>query len=370
MISTYERWMEDERIPIVEGDGTDLRAVQVEPWPRLNALGSFVDLRGLEGLTGMYVCEIPPGGAVLPEKHCFDEVIYVLSGRGTAKVWNGAEESDPHGSAVFEWQEGSLFAPPINTWHQFFNTSGVEPARFVAVTTAPLVLDVFHSVPFVFGNTHVFDDRFDGKATYFDTVRPAYQTRPNRSRLVWETNFVADLRAEIEVQGSQRHGSAGTVAHELSGNSLTGHIAEWAPGRYGRAHHHMGGAVLVIVRGEGYTLMWPLEAGTRPYESGNADQVVRVDWREGSAFSPPTAWFHQHFVTSCGSALQLAIRYGSTKFGFRFHDLQNRGGFDVDVRNGGVMIELDDEDPEVRRQYEGALAAAGLEFRMLQPSES
>lgn len=359
--------MEAEGIPILEGDGADLRAVEVGPWARLNGLGAFVDLRGLEGLTGMYVCEIPPGGALAPERHCYDEVIYVLSGRGTAKVWNGPQEAGSQGAAVFEWQQGSLFAPPINAWHQLFNLSGVEPARFVAVTTAPLVLDVFHSVPFVFDNTHVFDDRFDGSATYFDTVPPAYQTRANYSRLAWETNFIADLRAEIEVQRNRPHGSAGSVAHELSGNTLAGHISEWTPGRYGRAHHHMGGAVLVIVRGEGYSLMWPLEAGPRPYESGNADQIVRVDWREGSAFSPATAWFHQHFVTSSGPALQLAIRYGSTKFGFRFHDLQLRGGADVGMRKGGVMVELEDEDPEFRRLYKQELAAAGVEYQM--PSE-
>ena len=126
----------------------------------------------------------------------------------------------------------------------------------------------------------------------------------------------------------------------------------------------MGGAVLVIVRGEGYTLMWPMEAGTRPYESGNADQVVRVEWSEGHAISPPTAWFHQHFVTSREPAVQLAIRYGSVKYGFRFHDTLNRGGFDVNVSDGGVMIELEDEDPEIQRQYQEALAEAGVEYKM------
>ena len=35
---------------------------------------------------------------------------------------------------------------------------------------------------------------------------------------------------------------------------------------------------------EGYSLMWPNEWGTRPYESGYGDRVVKIDWAPG-AFS-------------------------------------------------------------------------------------
>ena len=39
------------------------------------------------------------------------------------------------------------------------------------------------------------------------------------------------------------------------------------------------GAVLLILRSQGYSLMWPQEVGVHPYEAGFEDQVVRVDWQ-------------------------------------------------------------------------------------------
>ena len=93
-------------------------------------------------------------------------------------------------------------------------------------------------------------------------------------------------------------------------NTLIGHLAEWPVGRYHKAHFHGGGAVLLILRSEGYSLMWPNHLGTRPYENGFGDEVVRVDWLPGSVFSPPTNWFHQHFNTGAEPALQLALRCG------------------------------------------------------------
>ena len=35
-----------------------------------------------------YVCEITPGKALAPQHHLFEEMILVLSGRGSTTVWN------------------------------------------------------------------------------------------------------------------------------------------------------------------------------------------------------------------------------------------------------------------------------------------
>ena len=101
------------------------------------------------------------------------------------------------------------------------------------------------------------------------------------------------------------------TSFDMGGSTLVGHLAEWPVGRYHKAHVHTGGAILLIRRSEGYTLMWPQEAGIRPYKSGNGDQVIKVNWREGSVFSPPSGWFHQHFNTGKEKARQLAFRYSS-----------------------------------------------------------
>src|SRR5437867_313343 len=111
-VTTYERWMQEEAIPIVRGHGvTDLHEIQLEPWPRMEGRGAFIQLQGMEGLSGMYTVEIPPAGALNTEKHIYDELMYVLQGRGTTEVWNR-----PNGPRkTFEWETGTLFAPPLNT---------------------------------------------------------------------------------------------------------------------------------------------------------------------------------------------------------------------------------------------------------------
>ena len=143
----------------------------------------------------------------------------------------------------------------------------------------------------------------------------------------------------------------------MGGSTLVGHIAEWPVGRYHKAHFHQGGAILLILRSQGYTLMWPPEAGIRPYQSGHADQVVKVDWREGSVFSPPSGWFHQHFNTGNEKARQLAFRYSgqSGKYLLGCWRAINKEGVRTSVRDGGTMIEYEDEDPQIRLDFEAAI---------------
>ena len=97
------------RSPIVEGYGLDVANVQMGPWARRGGRGAFVQLRGMEGATGMEVVEIPAGKALEPEKHLYEMVFYVVEGLGSTEVWQEAE-----GKRFFEWGPGSLFAPPAN----------------------------------------------------------------------------------------------------------------------------------------------------------------------------------------------------------------------------------------------------------------
>src|SRR4051812_37936283 len=117
--SGYQLWMESEEIPIIRGHGiSDVMDIELGPWPRLGGRGAYIELVGLEGVTGLYVAEIPPGGQLAPEKHLFDETIYIVSGRGSTKVWEGARDDPAGREVVFEWQAGAMFSPPMNTWHE------------------------------------------------------------------------------------------------------------------------------------------------------------------------------------------------------------------------------------------------------------
>ena len=89
-------------------------------------------------------------------------MIYVLDGRGSTAVWNDAGKK-----ISFEWKAGAIFAIPLNCSHQHFNGSGDKPARFVAVTNAPVIINAFGDVDFVFNTKRDFKERFDGEPEYF-----------------------------------------------------------------------------------------------------------------------------------------------------------------------------------------------------------
>jgi hypothetical protein len=104
----------------------------------------------------------------------------------------------------------------------------------------------------------------------------------------------------------------------------------------------------------------------RPYKSGNGDKVVRVNWREGSVLSPPSGWFHQHFNTGTEQARQLAFRYSgqSGKYLLGSWRAVNKEGVRTSIRDGGTLIEYEDEDPQIRDDFEAALRPAGLAMEM------
>ncbi len=357
--STYESWIQAEGIPILGGFGIeDIKAVAKEPWSRTGGKGAFLQLKGLEGFTGVYVGEIFSGGALNPEKHLYEEMIYILQGMGATEVWSNSAQK-----VQFEFQPGSLFALPLNSWHRLVNGSK-EPVIYLAVTSAPLIMDLLHDPEFIFGCDYTFDQRFDGRPDYFTPTTKRGESL--KGFWVWESNFMSDI-VSAPLDSAERKGAGVRItAVEMSGSSLVGHIAEWPIGRYHKAHHHQGGAVLLILRSEGYTLMWPQEAGIRPYERGRGDQVIKVDWKVGSVFSPPTGWFHQHFNTGAEKARQLAFRYSghSGKYLLGIVKALNKEGVRTSTRDGGTLIEYEDEDPQIRRDYEATVTRRGGMMQM------
>src|SRR5262245_59220928 len=128
--TSYEFWLEEEGLPVVGGYGvTDVRALPLKPWKRTGGRGAYIDLKGMEGFTGMYVGEIEPGAALHPEHHLYEELIYIIQGIGATELWSAGDEGK---KMHFEWQPGSLFAIPLNSRHRMINGSK-EPVFFLAV---------------------------------------------------------------------------------------------------------------------------------------------------------------------------------------------------------------------------------------------
>ena len=223
-ISAYEAFIESEGVPNVTGFAVnDLRTVEVKPWARLECLGAYINLDGNGGTNDAYVAEIPPGGKMAPEKHLFEKNIYVLQGRGATLVGD-----DPNSRSSFEWKEGSIFSVPLNVWHQHLNGSGAEPARFLAVTTAPITMNLFHNTDFIFNNGFVFEDRI-GDPRKFQGEGSMYTGNTGRVN-VWETNFIPDIETFTTFSWKERGAGGSSVMFEFADNTQAAHVSQfpWA----------------------------------------------------------------------------------------------------------------------------------------------
>ncbi len=363
-LTPYETWVRSQGIPIVRGHGvTDLAEPEFGRWDRLGCDAYFILLEGMTGFTGMYVAQIDPGAATNQQRHLYEKTIYVLQGSGITTL------EDPRGKThQFEWQEGSLFAIPLNTPYRLF-ASGSR-VRYVAVTTAPVIIDLFHNDEFIHNCPFSFTDRFNGEPDFWSKdVR--YEGSGNTllgqfSRRGWETNFVPDARSVLPDKVDPEKKSLRFIQYELTGNSLITHESKYPSGSYMRAHYHSGGAILLILRSEGYSMMWDKELGDRPFESGHGGDVVKIDWKPGSVFSPPTGWFHQHFNVGAEDALQLAFRYGSRRFPFGIWHAVGARDVDGEVGtmrmrgDGGAVIDYSQEDPHIRQLFNERLRQNGI----------
>ena len=104
--TSYEAWLREEGIPVIEGYGVEnVTELPRKPWVRTGGQGAYIQLKGMEGFTGMYVGEIPAGGALNIERHLYEKIIYILHGFGATEVWSGDDEKK---KIQFEWQQGSL----------------------------------------------------------------------------------------------------------------------------------------------------------------------------------------------------------------------------------------------------------------------
>lgn len=325
----YEKWQREEQIPIVRGHAIeDVMALPLTEWSRMGGEGTFINLSD-QSVDDGYVCRIAAGGKLTPQKHLFEEVVYVLQGHGSTTLKQGDKKE-----VQFEWKEGSLFAIPLNVQYQHFNMDGRKDAVILACTSAPLMMDLFRNKNFIFGDPFVFTDRFRGESndmngdgTFYDQYRGG----------LWETNFVPDIK-QVALQRVEERGKGLThVFIALARSLMKVHLAEFEVGTYKKAHRHGPGAHILIIEGQGYSLMWP-----------EGEEPKRYDWKPGSLISPPAGWYHQHFNTGDIPVFHLAFHRPQT--------VANEGPRD--------QIEYEDEDPSISRLFESELRGNGLSSRM------
>jgi oxalate decarboxylase/phosphoglucose isomerase-like protein (cupin superfamily) len=329
----YTRWVRSEGLEIISSFYVpDLHQVELRLWPRRGGRGVFLNHDASRTSNDCYVCEIPPGRELAPQRQLYEEMIYVLDGRGSTSVWNDAGRR-----TTFEWKAGAIFAIPLNAWHQHFNGSGLEAARYVAVTNAPVIINAFGDLNFVFHSPYDFTDRFDGNPDYF-------ANKGEQRGLLLDTNFVADA-VNLPLVSAHERGAAGShIRFSMAKGHMNSHISQFGVGRYKKAHAHGPGAHVIIMSGEGYTLMWP--------EGG---EPTRYEWREGSMIVPPNLWYHQHFNTGTAPARYLAFKAE----GVSIRNAQGVPKAWISRRLGGDQIDYADESPRIRQWFAEALAGRG-----------
>jgi len=348
LLDPYLDWAEGQGVPIHEDFAIDMLAVDARPWARFGVNGAICHVKGRDDFLTTFLYELPPGGASAPTHHIYEEVVYVLSGRGSTTV------ETENGTHSFEWGPRSLFSVPLNATYRHFNGSGREPARLAATNNLTYLMNLFRSERFIFDNRVPFPDRlggtgyFSGEGEYVEVLQGRHQ---------WETNFVSDL-ADFQLKAMPTRGAGGTsLRFILAEGSIGCHCSEMPPGTYKKGHRHMNGVVIHAVTGKGYSLLW--------YE-GEKD-FHRADWQHGVIYAPPDQMFHQHFNVSPEPSRYLAVQMGSVRYPMTQgkKDIWGPDGmFAKGVEEGGMQIEYEDQDPRIHALWLREMAAAGVEPRM------
>jgi quercetin dioxygenase-like cupin family protein len=318
----YGEWLQKSGVPQIDGYSIlDASTQELKPWPDIGGRGLYCHFSGNVHMDAV-IMEIPPGKALNPGKHMYEQLIYVLGGRGYTRVEQGGKYNN------VRWGEGSLFAPPLNAVHRHYNDDSARPARLLAVTTLPLTLQLVGNVDFVTKTSFNFSDRYNGQEEYF--------TKRERVRQRWDrANLVPDIRNAEVVRWEERGGENASMFYDMGGNTiLEPHISEFGVGEYKLAHRHPYEAIILILNGEGFSI-----AG----KNDLLKDYVKLDWQKYSIVSPPYFWYHQHFNTGTTPARYFAVTEG---------DFPKRLGIPLEVE----QIEAKQEDPAIRKLFNEELA--------------
>lgn len=364
----YQRWREAQGIPNIEGFSVpSVYEAELTPWEARGGSGVFVNLEGSAGFNDAYIYELSPKESSAPIKHIYDELVFVLRGRGATTVWYDEEKKQ-----TFEWGKGSYFAIPPNAWHQWHNLSGEEPARYFAMTPAPRVIDTFKDLDFVFNCDHRFRSIFNDEEGFFQQAE-----RPN-GRGPWETNYIADVWAleprkrasaedlEAKARAAAQRGdgwrsvgrfltgeqeSHGATALMLRGTVHAAVSFQSQPGTHSPHHRHGPGIHVTVIGGHGYSIL----------QSPTMDQTIKIPWGPGTVFVPPEGWWHSHYNVGPEPWDWLRVGWGSEK--------PKPGGGQYDYsrtpREGGDQMAFEDMDPAIHLGFEEECAKVGIKCLML-----
>ena len=218
----------------------------------------------------------------------------------------------------------------------------LDTAYTYAVTNAPPIINLYEDLDFVFNTKFDFKGRFNGEPDYFSA-------KDETKGFLLATNFVPDAVNLPLITAKERGAGGGHIRFNFAKSSLNSHISQFPIGTYKKAHAHGPGAHVIILSGEGYSLMWP-----------EGDEPRYYKWEVGTMIVPPNMWLHQHFNTGTTPARYLAFKHE----GVAIRNAQGVPKAWISKRLGGDQIDYRDENPETRKQFAAELAKHGLTSKM------
>jgi len=326
----YEQFLEKEGLPVIRGYFLeDLKAVELKPWKRMGALGCYLNM-GDQQETDACICEIAPATQTIPQRHLFETLIYIVTGRGATTVWHEGDAK-----RTFEWSAGAIFAIPLNVSYQHFNVSRDEPVRLLAGTNAPRLMNFFHSEDFIFRNPFQFRDRFGNEPDYFSRN----QRLTVRS---WETNLIPDVNAFALDEYPMKGPGVRIMRFGIAGTTYGCHIQEFPVGSRSTFHRHGPGAIVCVTQGTGFAMVWR-----------EGEERQRFEIRPGTIYSPGDLMYHGHFNTGRTTMRHFAMRGASPKhsqdrYRTKLHD----------------MLPFDEEPPQLHQEYLRELAKNGVQAKI------
>jgi quercetin dioxygenase-like cupin family protein len=319
----YREWLKKSKVPRVDVYNVkDARTQEVLPWPETGGRGMYVNFAGNVHMDTVLL-EIPEGGALVPRRHAYEQLIHVLSGHGHTVVGEGG------GKQSVAWGEGALFTVPLNAVHRHHNDDAAHPARLMLVTTFPFMMQVFGSLGMVEELGHDFRERFAGQPDYYSRAEQIHKRW-------WRLNLVKDIRSADVIPWEERGKGNASLFWDMGGNTiLEPHVSQFPVHTYKLGHRHPYEAIILTLNGKGFSIAGRDGLAER-------DRPVKIDWQEGSIVSPPYFWYHQHFNTGDTKARYWAITEG---------DFPKRLGIPLEVE----QIEKEREDPGIRQLFEQEL---------------
>jgi quercetin dioxygenase-like cupin family protein len=233
--------------------------------------------------------EIPPGGKLPAHRHLAEEMIYIVSGRGYTNMWTGSGADKKR----YDWAASDVLSPSLNVWHEHGNASTTEPARFLSMTSTPLMKKIFGDAKFLSSSDYVFEQRWQKgmrEAKFLEIVRQ------RNGKTVTDRSSMAIGHIVRDMIGIKMPPSFGDLDYPETGLNVVppddeaqgtlalagmagNRLFEWQNREYirpymtheGSNHHHAWEVVYVCPKGEMEMTL----------KRAGSNETRKVMWREG-----------------------------------------------------------------------------------------